>query len=120
MKKILLIIVLLLSIPVANANDDRCERYNKYVTFTAETIAFTLDCKNYQRIRRDVDAFGRRLGFCPNDPDYDIMISFCPLLARAGVNVIQKQIPRFWMCDPKIAMKVIEVGLTKGCHALFP
>jgi len=109
MKKILMIIMLLSSMSVFA---DCSERYEKRVDVATKSISFVLNCDNKVAVRTSVDKLGRRLGSCE---DKGIV---CTVIAKGGVYLVRKQIPLEWECKPDIAMKVLEVGISKACEAI--
>lgn len=93
----------------------QCERYNKMVDLTTKTLAITLNCKNEMSIRTDVDKMGMKLGMCKAAEDKGLV---CTVVGKAGVYMVRRQIPAYWLCKPDIAMKVLEMGLIKTCESL--
>lgn len=113
--KFLMILLTVLFMSTAYANVD-CGKNEKLVNLTTRTVAITLNCKNEQSLREDVDKLAVKLGLCRGmEQDKGII---CTVVAKGGVYMVQKQIPRRWMCKPDIAMKVLEAGLNKTCVAL--
>jgi hypothetical protein len=109
MKTILFTVLLILSF---NGYSQECsERYEKGVDLTAKSLTITLQCNNKEAVRVSVDKFAKKLNFCQKGP-------ICMIVGKAGVYIVQKQIPLEWECNPQIAMKVLEFALTKTCEKL--
>lgn len=113
--KLLLILLSFLFITTAKADVD-CGKYEKMANLTTRSIAIGLNCKNEQSIRMDVDELGTKLGLCKENADDKGIV--CTVVAKAGVYIVNKQIPKRWMCKPDIAMKVLEVGINKACTSI--
>jgi hypothetical protein len=109
MKRFLVSLALLFSMNTSASSN--CE---KFTDLTTKTIAFTLNCRNQMEIRSDVADFSYKMG-CPQPEDKGVI---CMAVAKAGVYVVKKQIPHNWLCNPDIAMKILETGFTKACVSL--
>lgn len=115
MKHLIAIALMMLFVASASAEVD-CGTSEKLVNLTTRTVAITLNCKNEMSLREDVDKLGVKLGLCKEKEDDKGLVCF--VVAKGGVYLVQKQIPRRWMCKPDIAMKVLEVTLNKVCTGL--
>lgn len=111
MKKFLILAAFLFAFD-AFSQETKCDKFHEIAT---KTIAITLNCRAEASIKLDVQKFTHSLGACPQPEDKGLV---CFVVAKAGVYLVQKQIPRGWMCKPEIAMKVLEVGLNKVCFAI--
>ncbi len=110
MKKTLVTTLLILL--TFNGYSQECsERYQKGVDLTAKSLAIVLKCENEEAVRVTVDRVARKLNFCKKNP-------ICASVGKAGAYIVQKQIPIEWECSPEIAMKTLEIALTKTCERL--
>ena len=116
MKFLSAILIMTLFVASASGSEVDCGKSEKLVNLTTRTIAITLQCKNEQSLREDIDRLGIKLGLCKEKEEEKGII--CYVVAKGGVYLVQKQIPRRWMCKPDIAMKVLETGLNKVCVSL--
>jgi hypothetical protein len=109
MKTILVILMMFLTF---NSYSQECsERYQKGVDLTTKSLALVLKCENEEAVRVSVDRVARKLNFCKKNP-------ICASVGKAGAYIVQKQIPVEWECSPEIAMKALEIALTKTCERL--
>ena len=116
MKYIAAILIMTLFVASASGSEVDCGKSEKLVNLTTRTIAITLNCKNEMSLREDVDRLGVKLGLCKEKEEDKGLV--CYIAAKGGVYLVQKQIPKRWMCKPDIAMKVLETTLNKVCTSI--
>lgn len=105
MKKFLLVLTMLFSL---SAMSDCSQRYERVVDKTTDALSFVLQCGAKREVRKSVDAFGQKLGFCQKGP-------VCIIAGKVGAKLVESQIPYRWRCEPEIAMKGLEFALSKAC-----
>lgn len=104
-------LIVLLTVFLMSSAYAECDRYNKFLDVSTNSIAFVLNCKSYTNIRHDLDKLGKRMGLCPNEKG-----PVCLYVGKASVMLIKKQIPQYWLCKPDIAMAVVEKAVVKACE----
>lgn len=114
MKQLLAILISFFLMSAAFADVD-CGKNEKMVALTAKTLALTLNCRSEVAVRYDVNRMSTKLGLCKAEEDKGLV---CLVAAKAGVYMVQKQIPVQWLCKPDVAMKVLEMTLNKTCESI--
>ena len=114
MKRILISIISLLMINTVQAE---CPKHEKLLDSGAEAIAFVLNCKNYRGIREDVEIFAKKVKLCRGEKGLPPQV--CSAVGKFAASRLRKRIPIGWLCQPDIAMKVVEVVVTQTCKKII-
>ena len=96
-----------------------CDLYDGALDYGTEVIANTLNCKNLEQIRTDIELPLSGFNFCQDDKG-DMNKILCPLISKYTVEVVENTIPESWSCEPTVAMATLEDFITRECIKILP